>query len=166
MIVPSTLPYVTLYLPEADEYYEFGVSSSQIRFTMDAFYEREAISAKRSSSFKGFRLDMGIQLEQTDNHDLMREFWNNLYEESSNEIQLYLRRESTIEDRTPAFDVIIDSFVAKTNIRNTIARHGYDLSFSGIFPDIGIGLAYVITNTEFLYLTNDNEKYIVQLNPY
>jgi len=56
--------------------------------------------------------------------------------------------------------------LARTTVSNTIARHGYEMSFTGVFPDIGIGLAYIITNDEFLYLTNDGDRYIVQLNPY
>lgn len=166
MILPSKLPYVTLYLPDADSYYEFAVSSSQIRFALESFYQRESISAKKDTLLRGFRLDMDINLDQTIDHETMRAFWNQLYAESSQEAYLYLRKEDDIEPETGNFQVTLGSFLAKTTASNTISRHGYEMSFTGVFPAIGIGLAYIITNDDFFYLTNDGDRYIVQLNPY
>jgi hypothetical protein len=166
MIFPEKLPYVTLYLPDTGTYYELTVSGAQARFAVEPFYNRQAISAKNDLKFAGYRTEMEFTFDQTRSHDVILDFFNDLYTEAPDYALLYLRDEASITPYTTGIEVTLQDFLSRANYRNTINRHGYTMSFTGRSRDFGIGLAYLVDYSEVPYLNYDNERYLVRLNPY
>lgn len=166
MIFPKKLEYVTFYLPEAQTYYELAVSSSQLRFNVEPFYSREAISAKKSFSIRGIRFNLEINFDQTRQHQSIVNLWNDIYAEPDNKINLYLRKQDEITAATDYFEVLTGDFTASTSYRNTINRGGYNMSFTSVITDFGIGLVYLVDVDEVVILNNDSEKMLVNLVNY
>lgn len=166
MIFPKKLEYITFYLPESETYYELAVSSSQLQFNMEPFYNREAISAKKSFSIRGVRMNLEVAFEQTRQHQMVVDLWNDIYSEPNSIIQVYLKRQEDILPTTDYFDVLISDFVASTNYRNTIGRTGYTMNFTSVITDFGIGLVYLVDVDEVIILNNNSEKMLVNLVNY
>lgn len=166
MIFPKRLQYVTVYLPEAEQYYELEVSSSRIEFVIEPFYNRQAISAKKDFSIRGVRMNFELSFEQTRQHNVIRDMWNDLYSESQGLIRMYLRSQSDIDVSTDYFEVLVADFVSSTSYRNTISRTGYTMNMTSVITDFGIGLVYLVDNDEVIILNNDSDKMLVNLVNY
>lgn len=166
MIFPKQLTHVTFYIPDNDQYYELVVSSAEIKFSMQPFYTRDAISARKEFSLRGLRLDMDLSFQQTLNHDTIRALWNAIYLYPNGDMQMYLRDQSSIDVYTDFFTVLATDFVSNYAYSNTMGRHGYNMRFSTVLPEIGIGLAYLVNTDEVFVLNNDSEKIFVDLVNY
>lgn len=164
MIFPASLPVVTFYLPELDEYHEITISGAQTSFQAESFYQRDAISAKKSTKLRGLRFSVDMSFEQSTQHDTIRDFWNSIYDEiqaGGDEIHLYLKAQSSIAGDDDYFELIPNDFLANLAYRNTIGRHGYDFSFTGkiTVPEItAVDVIFVIVqNGDFVInLAGDN----------
>ena len=165
MIFPRMLPYVTMYVPDTDQYYELPVFASRLNFALESFYQREAVSGKRDYKPRGVRFDMSLSFDQTQNHDTLREFFNQLVTVQDGKIQLYFTQRSNIESTTDYFEVLNSDFAASLNYENQIRKHGYNLNFTGRNYDIGIGLFYIIMNDGDFVLNNEGQRLLVQINP-
>lgn len=165
MIFPKTLPKVTMYVPDSEQYYELGVFASRLNFSLESFYQREAISGSRDYKPRGVRFDMSLSFDQTQNHDTLREFFNELVTIQDGHIRMYFTEQSNITDTTDYFDVLNSDFAASLNYDNQIRKHGYSLSFTGKTADIGIGLFYIIMNDGDFVLNNEGQRLLVQINP-
>lgn len=165
MIFPKTLPKVTMYVPDSEQYYELGVFASRLNFSLESFYQREAISGSRDYKPRGVRFDMSLSFDQTQNHDTLREFFNELVTIQDGHIRMYFSSQEDIVDTTDYLSLLNSDFAASLKYDNQIRKHGYNLSFTGRFPELGIGLFYVITNDEFFVLNNAGQKLVVQINP-
>jgi hypothetical protein len=163
MIFPKQLPYVTFYIPDAEQYYQLGVSGCEFKFTFEPYYTREAISAKRDTKMRGMRFDMDFTFAQTQDHSTMRSLWNNIYALPNSEIRMYLMEIDLIDAYADYFSVITRDFVANHTYSNTIGRHGYNMSFTSALPDLGIGVAYLINEDGVFVLTNEGERIYVDL---
>lgn len=164
MLFPRVLPYVTMYVPDADQYYELAVNSSRLNFALESFYQREAVSGKRDYKPRGVRLDMGLSFDQTQNHDGLRGFFNEIVGVQDTAIRLYLKRQDEIDSTTDYLDVLNSDFAASLKYDNQIRRHGYNLSFTGRFADIGIGFFYLITNDGDFVVNNAGQRLVVTIN--
>ena len=165
MIFPKTLPYVTMYVPDADTYYELPVFASSLNFALESFYQREAISGMRDYKPRGVRFDMSLSFDQTQNHDTLREFFNQLVTIQDEPVRMYFTAQSNIESTTDYFDVLNSDFAASLKYDNQIRKHGYNLNFTGRNYDIGIGLFYILMNDGDFVLNNEGQRLIVQINP-
>lgn len=163
MIFPKQLSYVTFEIPEAERFYELTVSGAQFGFTFEPFYSREAISAKKKTSFRGMRLDMSFSFNQTQDHDIIRQFWGDVYALPNSEIRMYLKKQDDIDIYQDFFRVVTTDFIANHTYSNTIARHGYEMSFTSILTEIGIGLDFLINEDGVFVLNNDGQKIYVDL---
>lgn len=165
MIFPKTLPKVTMYVPDSEQYYELGVFASRLNFSLESFYQREAISGSKDYKPRGVRFDMSLSFDQTQNHDTLREFFNELVTIQDGHIRMYFSSQEEIIDTTDYLSLLNSDFAASLKYDNQIRKHGYNLSFTGRFSELGIGLFYVITNDEFFVLNNAGQKLVVQINP-
>jgi len=163
MIFPAKLPKVTFYLPEQDEYHEMTIFASSMSFIAESFYSKEAISAKKIQPLRGFRINLNFSFDQYMSHSSMRDFWNSIYDEynsGGDEIHLYLMAQTDIEDDSDYLEITMTEFLADFAYRNTIGRHGYNLSFTGkiSLPEITeVDVSYVIvTNGDFVIDTAGN----------
>lgn len=169
MIFPANLGVVTFYLEGLDEYHELIVSSSQMGFAFETFYNRETISAKKRIKFNGVRYSMSLTYEQTRQHDAVRSFYDRLYVESADEyarVRLYLTSQASIGEQTDYLDVLLGSMDAFLGYRNQVRRHYYTMAFDGQFPEVGLGLAYVIDNDGNFVFNNEGRRISTQLNPF
>ena len=169
MIFPANLNVVTFYLEGLDEYHELDVSSSQMGFSFETFYNKEAISSKKRVKFSGVRYSMTLTYEQTKQHDKIREFYGKLLSETTNgypRVRLYFVRESSIVFDTDYIDVSLGDLTSFMNYRNQVRRHYYTMSFDGQFPEVGLGLAYVVTNDGNFLFNNEGRRILVLLNPF
>lgn len=160
MIFPAQLPKVTFYLPELDTYYELNIYASSMRFVAESFYTTEAISARKYNPLRGFRLEVDLSFDQFMSHSTMRNFWNDVYNEyqaGGDEIHLFLKAQSDIENDSDYLEVTVTQLLADFAYRNTIGRHGYNLSFTGkiALPEITeVDVVYVIVqNGDFVINT-------------
>ena len=165
MIFPRTLPFVTMYVPDADEYYELPVYASRLNFALESFYQREAISGMRDYKPRGVRFDMSLSFDQTQNHDTLREFFNQSVTIQDEPVRMYFTSQSNINSTTDYFDVLNSDFAASLKYDNQIRKHGYNLNFTGRNADIGIGLFYILMNDGDFVLNNEGQRLIVQINP-
>lgn len=78
---------------------------------------------------------------------------------------MYFSSQEEIIDTTDYLSLLNSDFAASLKYDNQIRKHGYNLSFTGRFSELGIGLFYVITNDEFFVLNNAGQKLVVQINP-
>lgn len=166
MIFPKQLTHVTFYIPDNDQYYQLAVSGAEIKFSVDQFYSRQAISAKKQFLMRGLRLDIDLSFQSTLNHDVIRGLWNAVYLYPTGDIRMYLRAEDDIDVYTDYFVILATDFVANYAYSNTIARHGYNMRFSTILPEIGVGLAYLVNTDEVFVINNESEKIFVDLVNY
>lgn len=166
MIFPKQLTHVTFYIPDNGEYYELAISGGELRFSAEPFYSRDAISAKKQYLLRGLRIDMDLSFQQSLNHDTIRALWNAIYLYPNGEMQMYLRPQEDVDIYTDYFVVLATDFAANHTYSNTIGRHGYNMRFSTVLPDIGIGLAYLVNTDEVFVLNNDSEKIFVDLVNY
>ena len=169
MIFPANLSVVTFYLEGLDEYHELDVASSQMGFQFETFYLREAISAKKRVKFSGVRYSMSLTYEQTRQHDKVRAFYGRLLEETADDyprVRLYFVTESSIDEETDYIDVSLGSVNAFLNYRNQVRRHYYTMSFDGQFPEVGLGLAYIIDNSGNFVFNNEGRRIFASLNPF
>lgn len=166
MIFPDTIPAITMYLQGTDTYYEFPLSGGTTNLTTEYHYSRESISGKKDVKLSGFRIDIDVTINQTLNHAEIRQFWGDLYAESSGVARLYLNAKDSIDNTDNYFDVLVGDFVSRTSYTNTINRHSYDLSFTGQLREVTIATAFVITNDGFYYITNEGDRYIFELDLY
>jgi len=165
MIFPAKLPYVTMYVPDADTYYELPVFASSLNFALESFYQREAISGMRDYKPRGVRFDMSLSFDQTQNHDTLREFFNQLVAIQDEPVRMYFTSQSNINSTTDYFDVLNSDFAASLKYDNQIRKHGYNLNFTGRNVDIGLGLFYILMNDGDFVLNNEGQRLIVQINP-
>ena len=165
MIFPRTLPYVTMYVPDVDTYYELPVFASRLNFALESFYQREAISGMRDYKPRGVRFDMSLSFDQTQNHDTLREFFNQLVTIQDEPVRMYFTAQSNINSTTDYFDVLNSDFAASLKYDNQIRKHGYNLNFTGRNVDIGLGLFYILMNDGDFVLNNEGQRLIVQINP-
>jgi len=154
-----------MYVPDADQYYELAVNSSRLNFTLESFYQREAVSGKRDYKPRGVRFDMSLSFDQTQNHDTLREFFNELVGLQDDPIRVYFMRQQEIEDGSDYFNMLNNDFAASLNYENQIRKHGYNLSFTSRNYDLGIGVFYIITNSEDFVFNNAGRRLLVQINP-
>lgn len=166
MIFPKDLPYVTLYLPTRNEYFQLSVSGAQTTFTSELFYSREAISAKKDVKISGLRIDMSLSFEQTLQHETIRRFWNGLYAESSQTVYLYFEQESDIDSNTDYIELVLSDFLASMRYSNQIGRHGYTMSFTGILREFGIQISYIIFGDGSFVIDGAGNRYVFKLNPF
>lgn len=169
MIFPANLSLVTFYLEGLDEYHQLDVSSSQMSFNFETFYLRETIGAKKRVKFSGVRYSMTLTYEQTRQHDKVREFYARLLEETADgypRVRLYFIEESSIVFDTDYIDVSLGDLNSFLGYRNQIRSHYYTMSFDGQFPEVGLGLAYVVTNDGNFLFNNEGRRILVLLNPF
>lgn len=169
MIFPPSLDVVTFYLEGLDEYHELTVASSQMSFRFETFFFREAISAKKQVKFSGVRYSMSLQYEQMLQHNAVRTFYKRILDETlggSARVRLYMTQESLIVDQTDYIDVSLGSVESFLDYRNQVRRHYYTMSFEGQFPEVGIGLAYIIDNDGQFVFNNEGRRIFAQLNPF
>jgi hypothetical protein len=168
MIFPASLPVVTFYFPEQDTYYELTISGAQTTFQAESFYQRESISAQKQTKFRGLRFSLSMSFSQSNQHSLMRDFWNAVYDEiqqGGDEIHVYLKAQSSIADDDDYFELVPNDFLANLAYRNTIGRHGYDLSFTGkiTVPEItGVDVIFVIVDNGDFVINDAGEFIIVE----
>lgn len=168
MIFPAKLEVVTFYLPERNKYYSLNVFASSMKYSMETFYQRDAISGKRMTAIRGFRFDMDMSFEQSSQHELMTDFWNDLYQESlanGDTIRMYLMHEDVITPQTDYVEVTIEAFMANFGYKNTVRSHGYTMSFTSIFTQVGIGLVFLLDNNDIFIFDNSGQRILVELNP-
>jgi len=165
MIFPAKLPYVTMYVPDADQYYELPVFASRLNFALESFYQREAISGSKDYKPRGVRFDMSLSFDQTQNHDTLREFFNQLVTLQDDPIRVYFMREQEIDEDADYFNMLNNDFAASLKYENQIRKHGYNLSFTSRNYDLGIGVFYIITNSEDFVFNNAGRRLLVQINP-
>ncbi len=169
MIFPANLSVVTFYLEGLDEYHELDVASSEMAFNFETFYLREAISAKKRVKFSGVRYSMSLTYEQTRQHEQVRSFYGRLLDETADgyaRVRLYLQDEASIVFDTDYIDVSLGSVNSFLEYRNKIRRHYYTMSFDGQFPQVGLGLAYVVSNDGNFVFNNEGRRIFAQLNPF
>ena len=154
-----------MYVPDSDEYYELPVYASRLNFALESYYQREAISGMRDYKPRGVRFDMSLSFDQTQNHDTLREFFNELVTIQDGTIRMYFTERSNIEDTTDYFEVLNSDFAASLKYDNQIRKHGYNLNFTGRNVDIGLGLFYILMNDGDFVLNNEGQRLIVQINP-
>ena len=165
MIFPKTLPYVTMYVPDTDQYYELPVFASRLNFALESFYQREAISGSKDYKPRGVRFDMSLSFDQTQNHDTLREFFNQLVTVQDSPVHMYFQKQEDIINSTDYLEVLNSDFAASLKYENQIRKHGYNLNFTGRNYDIGIGLFYIIMNDGDFVLNNEGQRLLVQINP-
>lgn len=168
MIFPQKLEKVNFYLPVRDGYHELTVSGVTTGFSMETFYQREAISGKKQTGIRGFRFSMDMTFDQFVDHEAMAEFWNELYQEYINGgdiIRLYLTPRSEITPQADYIEVTTSAMMANFDYTSTVRRHGYNMSFTGSFVDIGIGLVFLLDNAQIFIFDNSGNRILVALNP-
>lgn len=168
MIFPAKLEAVTFYLPVRNKYYSFIVFASSMKYAMETFYQREAISGKKTTGIRGYRFAMDMTFEQSSQHQEMAEFWDELYQEYINGgdvIRMYLMDEDAVNSQSDYVEVTIEAFMANRRYGNTIRNHGYSLSFTGSFTQIGIGLVFLLDNNDIFIFDNSGQRILVELNP-
>lgn len=168
MIFPAKLEAVTFYLPVRNKYYSFIVFASSVKYAMETFYQREAISGKKTTGIRGFRFAMDMTFDQSSQHEKMADFWNDLYQEYAGNgdiIRMYLMDEDAVNSQSDYLEVTIEAFMANFGYRNTVRNHGYSLSFTGSFPQIGIGLVFLLDNADIFVFDNSGQRILVELNP-
>lgn len=158
MIFPHQLPKVTFYLPQLNTYYELTIYASSMRFIAESFYSTEALSAKKYNPLRGFRLEVDLSFDQFMSHSLMRNFWNDIYNEyqtGGDEIHLYLMAQSDIDNDSDYLEVTATQFLADFAYKNTIGRHSYNLSFTGkiTLPEI--------TEVQVFYVIVENGDFVI-----
>ena len=156
IVFPKRLSVVTFELPETDVRHEVKIQGSRLIFNSEVFYNREAISGKKDINFRGFRFALDMTFEQTTQHDVLREFWNDVVTEynAGGEIRVFLKRESSIVGDDDYFEVTLSEYVADLAYRNQVGRHGYNMSFQGkvVVDEItGVDVSFVIVgNGDFV----------------
>ena len=169
MIFPTSLPVVTFYLEGLNEYHELTVQNASTEFKFEYFYSREAISAKRRVKISGVRFDFSMSFNQTREHDKVRDFYQALYNEytsGNSRVRLYLTEQSSIGNQTDYLQVAVGDMNAFFEYRNQVRRHYYQISFTGVFSEFGIGLAFIIDNDGNFVFNNEGRRIMTQLNPY
>lgn len=167
MIFPTVLDNVTFQLVSLNQYHQIGVSSSTMRFSFEPFYSKEAITGRKRVSFRGVRFDGDITLDQTTEHDTIRDLYNDIYQELSvagGSVRLYFTESASIGQQTDYIDVVMEPNLANMTYSNQVRRHSYRLGFSGLFPTFGLGIAYVIDNDGNFVFNNDGTRIFVILN--
>jgi hypothetical protein len=164
MIFPAKLPYVTMYVPDTDQYYELPVFASRLNFALESFYQREAISGSKDYKPRGVRFDMSLSFDQTQNHDTLREFFNQLVTVQDSPVHMYFQKQEDIINSTDYLEVLNSDFAASLKYENQIRKHGYNLEFTGRFSDLGIGLFYILTNDGGFVLNNEGQRLVVTIN--
>ena len=168
MIFPQKLEKVNFYLPELNAYHELTVFAASTGLSMETFYQREAISGKKTTGIRGFRFNMDMTFDQLVDHDAMTDFLNDLYQEytsGGDTIRMYLKPRAEIAPQTDYVDVTVADAMANFDYNNTIRKHGYKLSFTGTFVDIGIGLVFLLDNAQIFIFDNSGNRILVALNP-
>lgn len=169
MIFPSDLPLVTFYLEGLDEYHEVGVFASSMEFKFEPYYLKEAVSASKKVKFRGVRFDMRLSLDQTRSHGDLKAFYESAMKEcveGNGRIRLYLVKESVIEAQTDYLQVVVENLESVFSVKNHVGRQSYQMSFSGLFSEMGIGLAYVIDNDGFFVFNNEGRRMVVQFDQF
>lgn len=163
MIFPRTLPFVTAYIPDTDQYYELPVFASRLNFALESYYQREAISGSKDYKPRGVRFDMSLSFDQTQNHDTLREFFNEMVETQNTEIRMYFSSQAGITDSEDYVSVINDAFAANLDYQNQIRKHGYSLNFTGKIIDEQAGVFFVITDDGDFVIDNQGQRIRVQV---
>jgi len=163
MIFPKTLPFVTAYILDTDQYYELPVFASRLNFALESFYQREAISGSKDYKPRGVRFDMSLSFDQTQNHDTLREFFNEMVQVQDTEIRMYFSSKQGITDPQDYIGVINDSFAANLNYENQIRKHGYSLNFTGRIVTENQGVFFVITDDGDFVVDSQGERIRVQV---
>jgi len=164
MIFPNVLPFVTFYGEDTETYYELPVANAAMRFQVENYYDREAISAKKDFRIRGIRFAVDLAFDQTMDHDVMRDLVNAMQVNST--MSFYMQKEIDIDQTTDFVQIISTSFASDLNYNNQIRQHNYRMSFTGTISDFGIGLYYVIDNDGFFVLTNDGSRIIADATVY
>lgn len=159
MTFPRTLPIVTIEVPDSGTFYELPVYASRMSFGLESFYQREAISAKKDYAPRDLRFNMSLSFDQTQNHDTLRDLFNELVEVQDGAIRMHFSTQDEISDNY--IEVINEGFAAAMNYENQIRKHNYNLNFTAVFA--GGLFAFVIDNDGFFVLDNSGNRIKVQL---
>jgi hypothetical protein len=107
---------------------------------------------------------MSLSFDQTQNHDTLREFFNQLVTVQDSPVHMYFQKQEDITNSTDYLEVLNSDFAASLKYENQIRKHGYNLEFTGRFSDLGIGLFYILTNDGGFVLNNEGQRLVVTIN--